>query len=229
MTNSPAKLDHGSRCFKTRGHTWANSSNIPVAQPIQAHPAYKRIFSTLKKVQNELVAEWHSPVYRCVELEWARPEYLISGEGTRHKGSRWMQPNYCKVVHAASTETIALKESRRVYDYYGILKPRNNPRVSVKLIVQLSHLIDLTKLHGVVNSPTIKELLAEDWEKLNNRGNETLAQAFGRVIRDLNFEGLIAPSSRDQRGRNLIWFPDDLRADSRIEIVGKEKLKQWLA
>jgi hypothetical protein len=70
---------------------------------------------------------------------------------------------------------------------------------------------------------------SEDWEKLNNRGNETLAQAFGRAIRDLNFEGLIVPSSRDQRGRNLIWFPDDLRADSRIEIIGQEKLKQWLA
>lgn len=54
------------------------------------------------------------------------------------------------------------------------------------------------------------------------------AQAFGRAIRDLNFEGLIAPSSRDQRGRNLIRFPDDLRPESRIEIVGKEKLKQWL-
>lgn len=58
---------------------------------------------------------------------------------------------------------------------------------------------------------------------------ETIAQALGRAIRDLNFEGLIAPSSRDQRGRNLIWFPDDLEADSRIEIVGKENLKQWLA
>lgn len=200
-----------------------------MTQPIQPHPAYKRLLSCLKKARKELETDWQGPVYRCVELEWARPEYLISGEGTRHKGSRWMQPHYCKAVHAASTETIALKESRRVYDYYGILKPRNNPRVSVELIVQLSHLIDLTKLHRVIDSPTIQEMLSEDWEKLNARGNETIAQALGRAIRDLNFEGLIAPSSRDQRGRNLIWFPDNIRADSRIEIVGKEKLKQWLA
>lgn len=200
-----------------------------MTQPIQPHPAYKRLLSYLKKARKELETDWQGPVYRCVELEWARPEYLISGEGTRHKGSRWMQPNYCKAVHAASTETIALKESRRVYDYYGILKPRYNPRVSVELIAQLSHLIDLTKLHCVIDSPTIQEMLSEDWEKLNARGNETIAQALGRAVRDLNFEGLIAPSSRDQRGRNLIWFPDDIRADSRIEIVGKEKLKQWLA
>jgi RES domain-containing protein len=200
-----------------------------VPKAILPHPAYKRIFSILKVSPKELVTEWNGPVYRCVELEWARPEYLISGEGTRHKGSRWMQPNYCKAVHAASTETIALKESRRVYDYYGIHKPKNNPRVSVELHAQLSALLDLTRLHKVIDSPTIQEMLSEDWEKLNARGNETLAQAFGRAIRDLNYEGLIAPSSRDQRGRNLIWFPDDLRASSHIEISGKEKLKQWLA
>mgnify|MGYP005844484649 CR=1 FL=1 len=140
-----------------------------------------------------------------------------------------MQPNYCKVVHAASTEAIALKESRRVYDYYNIRKPKNNPRVSVELNAQLNHLVDLTNLHKVIDSPTTKEMLSEDWEKLNARSNETLAQAFGRAVRDLNYEGLIAPSSRDQRGRNLIWFPDDLRPGSRIKIVGKEKLTQWLA
>jgi hypothetical protein len=41
------------------------------------------------------------------------------------------------VVHAASTESIAHKEARRVYDYYGIRKPRNNPPVSVERIAQL--------------------------------------------------------------------------------------------
>jgi len=197
--------------------------------PIQPHPASKRIFSILKTAQRELAAEWNNSVYRCVDLEWARPEYLVSGEGTRHKGGRWMKPSYCKVVHAASTETIALKESRRVYDYYGIHKPKKNPRVSIEIHAQLSNLLDLTKLHQLIDSPTIRELLSEDWEKLNARGNETLAQAFGRTICDLNYEGLIAPSARDRRGRNLIWFPDHLRTDSRIDITGQEKLKQWLA
>ena len=203
--------------------------NIPVLKPILPHPAFKRIFSTLKISPKELMAEWNQPVYRCVELGWARPEYLISGEGTRHKGGRWMQPNYGKVVHAASTETVALRESRRVYDYYGIDKPKKNPRVSVELHALLSNLLDLTKLHKVIDSPTIKELLSEDWEKLNARGKETLAQAFGRTIFDLKYEGLIAPSARDQRGRNVIWFPSQLRKDSLIEITGKDKLEQWLA
>ncbi len=197
--------------------------------PIKLHPAFKRILAELKKSQHFLEANWQDPAYRCVGLEWARPEYLISGEGTRRHGGRWMQPNYCKVVHVASTEAIALKESRRVFNYYGIRKPGNNPRVSVELNVRLKHLIDLTKLASVTDSPSIVEMLKEDWEKLNASGVETIAQAFGRAIHSLNYEGLIAPSSLDARGRNLIWFPTQLLSDSRIEIVGQEELKQWLA
>lgn len=123
---------------------------------LKPHPAYKRLFDELKKSGEKLKSQWKAPVYRCVELQWAHPEYLISGDGTRKHGSRWIQPNYSRVVHAASTETIALKESRRVYDYYGIQKPRKNPRVSVELIVELQQLVDLTKLKEVLDSPTIE-------------------------------------------------------------------------
>jgi RES domain-containing protein len=200
-----------------------------VAPPIRPHPAFKHLFSNLKKNQSVLSTQWNAPVYRCVEIEWARPEYLITGEGTRQSGSRWMQPNYCRVVHAASTETIALKESRRVYDYYGIQKPKNNPRVSVELIAKLHRLVDLTQLRTIMDSSTIEELLNEDWVKLNDSRVETTAQALGRAILELNVEGLIVPSSRDRRGRNLIWFPEQLRPESQIEIVSQEKLKQWLA
>ena len=140
-----------------------------------------------------------------------------------------MQPNHCRVVHAASTEAISLKESRRVYDYYGIRKPRNNPRVSVELIAKLHRLVDLTQLKAIIDSPTIEEMLNEDWEKLNDSRVETIAQSLGRAILELNYEGLITPSSRDRRGRNLIWFPEQLHPESQIEIVGQEKLKQCLA
>ena len=200
-----------------------------MAQPIKPHPAFKLLLSDLKKNENVLSASWDASAYRCVEIEWARPEYLVTGEGTRQRGSRWMQPNHCRVVHAASTETIALKESRRVYDYYGIRKPRNNPRVSVELIAKLHRLVDLTQLKRIIDSPTIEEMLNEDWEKLNDSRVETIAQSLGRAILELNYEGLIAPSSRDRRGRNLIWFPEQLHPASQIEIVGKEKLKQYLA
>lgn len=200
-----------------------------MATSIKPHPAFKYLRSHLKKSEHALTAQWQGPVYRCVELEWAHPEYLITGEGTRQRGSRWMQPNRCRVVHAASTDTIALKESRRVYDYYGIRKARNNPRVCVELMVQLQRLVDLTRLKTIMDSPTLEEMLNEDWEKLNGSRVETVAQSLGRAILELDYEGLIAPSSRDRRGRNLVWFPSELLAGSEIKIVGREKLKQWLA
>lgn len=197
--------------------------------PLKPHPAYKRLFTDLKKVEGKLKSQWKGPVYRCVEPRWARPEYLISGEGTRQHGSRWIRPNYSRVVHAASTETIALIESRRAYANYGIKKPKKNPRVSVEISAELTRVIDLTKLEGVFDSPTVEELLCEDWVKLNCSGIETIAQAIGRGIHDLGFEGLIVPSVQDKRGRNLIWFPDKLFANSHISISGEEELKQWLA
>ena len=80
-----------------------------------------------------------------------------------------------------------------------------------------------------MDSPTIEEMLNEDWEELNDSRVETIAQSLGRAILELNYEGLIAPSSRDRRGRNLIWFPEQLHPESQIEIVGQEKLNQWLA
>jgi len=200
-----------------------------VPKPLKPHPAYKRLFAELKRAGGELKSHWEGPVYRCVELKWARPKYLISGDGTRQYGSRWIQPNYTRVVHAASTETLALKESRQTYDYYGIQKPRQNPRVSVELFVELQQVVDLRKLREVLDSPTIEELLGEDWEKLNSSGVETLAQAVGRAIYDLSYEGLIVPSAQDRRGRNLIWFPDQLLAKSRISISGEKQLEQWLA
>jgi RES domain-containing protein len=122
-----------------------------VPNPLNPHPAYKRLFDELKKSGEKLKSQWKGPVFRSVELKWAYPKYLISGEGTRQHGSRWIQPNYSRVVHAASTETIALKESRRAYDYYGIQKPKNNPRVSVELFVELQQVIDLRKLKDILD------------------------------------------------------------------------------
>ena len=101
--------------------------------------------------------------------------------------------------------------------------------MSVELLVELQQVIDLRKLREILDSPTIEELLGEDWEKLNSSGVETLAQAVGRAIHDLGYEGLIAPSAKDRRGRNLIWFPDQLLSESRISISGEKQLEQWLA
>jgi len=195
---------------------------------IQPHPRYRELFAQIRSVAQEWTREWSRPVYRAVELQWARPEFLISGQGTMRHGGRWIRPGVTAVVHAASTEHLALKESRRPFTHYAIKKPRKKPRVIVEIEVALQRIADLSMLEKSLSWPLLDELIGEDWDKINARGMETLAQALGRALFELDFEGLAAPSARDRRGRNLIWFPDNLRPASRLRIASETELKRWL-
>lgn len=133
------------------------------------------------------------------------------------------------VVHGASSEGIALKESRRTFEYFGIKRPRNYPRVSVEMEASFSHLANLTQIESVLDWPSLNDLLEEDWQKINAGGFENLSQALGRALWQSGFEGLIAPSARDRRGRTIIWFPAGLKSGSSISIVGKADLENWIA
>jgi hypothetical protein len=140
-----------------------------------------------------------------------------------------MRPDVTPAVYAASTEAIALRESRRVIRHFGIKKPHKQPRVLVELEAQLSRVADLTGIDDLLAWPTLGELLSENWEALNAAHKETLSQTFGRALFELGFSGLLAPSARDRRGRNLIWFPRNFGPGERVSIVGKEELERWIA
>ena len=99
----------------------------------------------------------------------------------------------------------------------------------MELEADLERVADLTGIGERLLWPTVDELLAENWEALNAAGRETLSQAFGRALFDLDFSGLLVPSARDRRGRNLIWFPENLRGDEAIGIVGECELERWIA
>jgi hypothetical protein len=65
-------------------------------------------------------------------------------------------------------------------------------------------------------------LLSEDWRKMNAEGKESRSQALGRVVADLG-EGILAPS-RIRKGHNLVIYPEQLKAESRIEVLGQGDL-----
>lgn len=77
--------------------------------------------------------------------------------------------------------------------------------------------------------PSLDDLLTEDWQKINTGGFENLSQALGKALWHCGFEGLIAPSARDRRGRNLVWFPEYLKHGSSVSITGKAELEKWIA
>ena len=195
---------------------------------MREHPRFSDLLRVIKAARPHIVP-WEGRVYRAVELAWARPDYLTSGEGTHQHGGRWMHAGIVPVVHGALTEALAVKESRRAFAYYGILKPRSNPRVSVEIEVRLGLVLNLCPVENVFSYLTKDELLLEDWEKVNGKGQETLAQAIGRAAWKSGLEGLLVPSARDKRSRNLIWFPKSLRPASGCNISGKNELENWIA
>ncbi len=198
---------------------------MPAVRP---HPLFSKIQAKLKSVRDGLSQSFNSNVHRCVELAWARSEYIVSGKGTRLSGSRWLCPQFNDAVYASFSEVIALKESRRSFAYYGIKKPRKKPRIIVEIHCSLQHVANLEKLESVLNWPSLDELLEEDWEKINGQGSETLGQAVGRALFELVFEGLIVRSAVDRRGRNLVWFPANIQSESTVEISGKIELDDWI-
>ncbi|MCB1127796.1 MAG: RES family NAD+ phosphorylase [Verrucomicrobiae bacterium] len=197
---------------------------MPLVHHPQFEPLQRRIAAGAEAIQ-----EWDGRVFRCVELPWARPAYLVSGNGTRQHGGRWIEPGVTEVVHAATTEALSLKESRGVFAYYGIRRPGNTPRVSVELELRLGRVLNLARGEGVLAPIHVEELLREDWRKLNQQGRETLGQALGRAAWAVGLEGMLVPSARDRRARNLVWFPGNLESGSRCTIVGERELARWIA
>src|SRR5271157_6438406 len=56
----------------------------------------------------------------------------------------------------------------------------------------------------------------------NGERKESRSQALGRAMTDLA-EGILTPS-RIRNGRNLVVYPGSLMSESRIEVLGQDKL-----
>jgi RES domain-containing protein len=66
---------------------------------------------------------------------------------------------------------------------------------------------------------TLTELLDEDWEAIQARGEEAWTQAIGRGCRQAGFEAILVPSARHRGGRNIVIFPDRLAAGSSLQLL----------
>lgn len=197
----------------------------------QPHPRYSELFANIRRNLESCLVAWDAPVYRAVDLKWGQAEALLSGEGAFLHGSRWMLPRITKIFYAATTEAVAIKESRQNLTHFAILQTTRlgrKPRLVVEIQPRLQRIADLSILCRHLSWPAIDELLGENWESINARGTETLSQAAGRALWTLKVEGLVCPSSRDRRARNLICFRDRVSPD-RLSISHARELKKWLA
>jgi len=197
---------------------------------IQPHKQYRLLRSNIARSAPDCLLDWEKPVYRAVDLKWAKADKLIFGEGARLYGSRWMRRGITPIFYGASTENIAIKESRHNPRHFGIKTGRleKKPRILVQIHARVAPVADVAALCQELPWPSLDEVLAENWESMNAAGHETTAQAMGRALFELGYPALVTPSARDRRGRNLIVFPALLTAGD-LRIAHREELEKWLA
>ena len=161
-------------------------------------------------------------MFRCSEPTYATKDDLLTGEGSRKRGGRWNPPSSFATVYAAFSDAAALAEAKAHFLYYGLDPADALPRTIVAVDVKLAKVLDLTD--GMVRKTlgvSATRMRADDWRKLNRHSAESLTQAIGRAGYESGLEGLIVPAC--DGGRNVVWFPGNLRGTSKATIrnVGK--------
>lgn len=141
----------------------------------------------------------------------------LATEGARRLGGRFNPPGM-PALYLAPSPTLALAESTRANELAGFVPFA--PRRLVCVHVRLSAVIDLTKPAVVEALGVVPEELTGDWllaEEL------TPTQELGDKAFRERAEGILFPSRLDEQKANLVVFPDNLHADSRLEIVAEDR------
>ncbi len=156
---------------------------------------------------------------------YANRDDLLTGFGSRSAGARWNPPRGFPTVYASLDPHTALDEVLAHFRHYGLPIESAMPRVTVSVRVRLARVLDLT------NGPTrstlrvsARRMLDEPWREQQAAGREALIQAIGRLVRELDWEGLLVLSAARTDGVNLILFPDNLARGSALEIVNADEL-----
>ena len=162
--------------------------------------------------------------FRSAGVRYASEADLMSGEGAGYYGGRWNPPGV-KAVYLSLDPDTAIKESYCQFAAFGFLNSTIRPRVIAGARLRLRQLLDLTDARARRRLGfRLDELTGEDWHAIQMAGEESWTQAIGRGCRWVGFEGLIAPSARLRRGKNVVVFPDKLDASSTIDVMAREDL-----
>jgi RES domain-containing protein len=188
--------------------------------PPCSHPRFGEFRVTLA-AHPEWLAPWSGHVFRFQTVRFPEAQDILSGLGAKLRGGRWNPPGLA-ALYGSTTDTAALEEAKANDRYYGL--DTMAPRLVVAIHADVARMLDLT-------SPVIRrrlgvtwtELAGEDWRKLVQVGQESLAQALGRAVVSVGASGILARSTAVRRARNVILFPP-LGCSGRLAIVDGDTL-----
>ena len=173
--------------------------------------------------QNEKIFEpWSGVIFRSVSPQYARPNDILSGHGAYQAGGRWNAPGIYAIYGSLEPGLAADESFNFLLRHFGWQSRDVPPRMLVGIRVSLRAVLDLTNLKGVLTPLDLEHLLLEDWRKTNGERKESRSQALGRAVTDLA-EGILMPS-HIRNGRNLVIYPRSLKSESKIEVLGQDKL-----
>ncbi len=163
--------------------------------------------------------------YRTAGPKHTTAKEIVSGIGARNTGGRWNPPGAMNVLYVSQSATTAMIESVASLRYYGIPEWKGMPKVTIAVRVAANAVLDLTDSAVNAEMPEVMAaLMAQDWRKLMDRGEEPTTQAMGRAAYENGIQGLTVPSQPDFKGINLVLFPQLFSMDCALEVLNAEML-----
>jgi RES domain-containing protein len=220
------RLDSSGRAnfrHRTRSSIMADPP-FPVPSPPPHHADSPRLARGIRRCL-PLAARLTGVHYRVASVRRANPDDLVAGIGSLLTGGRWTPPGAFRAVYASRDEVTALDEARQQNLRLGVPTWMALPLVVTALELDLEPVLDLTdgRVRRALRVSGAR-MLSEPWWTLQDRGEEALTQAIGRLARDQGFVGLLAPSAARREGTNAVVFPDRLGVAHRLSIVNPDRL-----
>lgn len=163
-------------------------------------------------------------IYRSCSPRFATSEGLLSGEGSLRHGGRWNPPG-TRAIYGSDCPETALAESLREVRRCGFSDADALPRTFVAVDVTLARVVDVTS-ESVLSRLRIElpELTQVEWREGQKEDHLVLPQRLGVSAKQASLEAIWVPSAARLSARNLVIFPENLQATSRLRILNGEKL-----
>jgi RES domain-containing protein len=189
-------------------------------------PGVQELYDAIAACHSRIVS-YQGVAMRSVGMRYATAKDFLSGDGAARTGGRW-NPRGIKAIYASTSPVTATYEAYQNFADFGFAKSSVRPRVFCGADVVLQQLLDLTDI-GIRKRLgfSLAEMLDEDWLAIQDEGDESWTQATGRGAHAAGFEGLLVPSARHRpQGVNVVVFPDNLRKNSTIRLLGAKELSK---
>ncbi len=195
-----------------------NSRTVPIDPP-----EVKELFAAIAALFPEADG-FDGVIIRSVATKYAHANDFFCGAGAAQAGGRWNRPGL-PAIYASLDVLTATREAYQNFVIFGFPLSAIRPRVTAGAKVLLAKVLDLSNESTVSQIGfSIAELMEEDWRAIQAGGEESWTQAIGRGCYQAGFEALIAVSAQHAQGKNIVIFPENLAATSRISILGADQL-----